>query len=93
MNPSLTRDVEPITDWTDLPRFDRSSEIPVTSLSDSMAIDDAAHDLLRDLITPDSRLAVVVLAVKTYQPANEKPRLEIIQLRTHHKIVIFKVQL
>ncbi|KAJ7852387.1 hypothetical protein B0H14DRAFT_3137162 [Mycena olivaceomarginata] len=64
MNPSLTRDVEPITDWTDLPRFDRSSEIPVTSLSDSMAIDDAAHDLLRDLITPDSRLAVVALTVK-----------------------------
>ncbi|KAJ7806946.1 hypothetical protein B0H14DRAFT_2610116 [Mycena olivaceomarginata] len=49
-------------------------------------------DSLQHLITPSSRLAVVALTVKTYQPANEKPCLEIIQLRTHHKIVIFKAK-
>ncbi|KAJ7686749.1 hypothetical protein B0H14DRAFT_3176815 [Mycena olivaceomarginata] len=94
INSSLTRNVVPIHDWTDLPCFERSPETPTIIASDSIDIEEAASDLLEDFTAvplPSSQLHLVVLAVKTEQLPGQSPRLDIIQLRTKNKIHIFKV--
>jgi hypothetical protein len=94
INSSLTRNVVPIHDWTDLPCFERSPETPTIIPSDSIDIEEAASDLLEDFTAfplPSSQLHLVVLAVKTEQLPGQSPRLDIIQLRTKNKIHIFKV--
>ncbi|KAJ6603953.1 hypothetical protein B0H10DRAFT_2229471 [Mycena sp. CBHHK59/15] len=91
INSSLIKDVEPITEWTDLPTFEPSSGIPTTIVSDSMEIEDEANDILVDIVTPTTPLSLVALAIKTQQRKDGPPRLEIIQLRTQDKIVVFEV--
>ncbi|KAJ7474233.1 hypothetical protein FB451DRAFT_1398222 [Mycena latifolia] len=91
MNSSLTKNVEPITAWTDLPPFTLSSEISTAFLSDSMEIEEAANDVLLDAAAPGSQLSLVALAIKTEQRADGPPCLEIIQLRTRNKIIVFEV--
>jgi hypothetical protein len=95
INSSLTRNVVPIHDWTDLPCFERSPETPTTVVSDSIDIEEVASDLLEHFMAvplPSSQLHLVALAVKMEQRPGESPRLDIIQLRTRDKIHIFKVQ-
>ncbi|KAJ7911220.1 hypothetical protein B0H13DRAFT_1875973 [Mycena leptocephala] len=84
---SLTKDVEPITEWTNLPAFPRNSEIIAAFLTDSMEIEEAASDILSDIIAPP-QFSPVALAIKTGQDANKQPHLEIIQLRTRDKIIV-----
>ncbi|KAJ7872089.1 hypothetical protein B0H13DRAFT_2280300 [Mycena leptocephala] len=83
-------DVEPITEWTNLPAFPRNSEIIAAFLTDSMEIEEAASDILSDIIAPP-QFSPVALAIKTGQDANKQPHLEIIQLRTRDKIIVFEV--
>ncbi|KAJ7909937.1 hypothetical protein B0H13DRAFT_2272705 [Mycena leptocephala] len=90
INSSLTKDVEPITEWTNLPAFPRNSEIIAAFLTDSMEIEEAASDILSDIIAPP-QFSPVALAIKTGQDANKQPHLEIIQLRTRDKIIVFQV--
>jgi hypothetical protein len=92
INSSLTKDVEPITEWTNLPAFPRNSEIIAAFLTDSMEIEEAASDILSDIIAPP-QFSPVALAIKTGQDANKQPHLEIIQLRTRDKIIVFQVKL
>ncbi|KAJ7189529.1 hypothetical protein GGX14DRAFT_609136 [Mycena pura] len=91
LNSSLVRDVEPITQWTDLPVLETTPGIPATIVSDSMQIEDEASDILADILTPTSSLSLIVLAIKTCQREDGPPRLEIIQLRTQDRITVFEV--
>lgn len=79
INSSLTRNVVPIHDWTDLPRFERNPETRTTIVSDSIDIEEVANDLLEEFMTvpsPSSQLILVALAIKTEQRPGESPRLD-----------------
>lgn len=95
INRPLAYNVVPVDNWTDLAPFERSSETPTTIVSDSSNIEDAASEVLGDVLNVPSsfsQLHLVALAIKTEQRAGESPRLDIIQLRTKDKIYIFKAR-
>ncbi|KAJ7929791.1 hypothetical protein B0H13DRAFT_2537803 [Mycena leptocephala] len=88
---SLTKNVVPVTNWTDLPPFQTSSGIPTISVADSMEIEAAAHEILQDFSqTPQSQLYLIALAIKAENFPERPPRLDIIQFRTWNKIYVFK---
>ncbi|KAJ7762431.1 hypothetical protein B0H14DRAFT_3165638 [Mycena olivaceomarginata] len=91
LNSSLIKDVEPITQWTDLPVLETSPGVPTTIVSDSIEIEDEASDILADIMAPSPSLSLIALAIKTRQPKEGPPCLEIIQLRTQDKIAVFEV--
>jgi len=92
----LAKDVEPITNWTDLPLFQRPSDVVANFASDSMIIEEFAGDLLQDILPRvqayPPQLYLIAVAIKTEQKPGELPRLHFIQLRTSHKIYVFKVR-
>src|ERR1700761_3397713 len=51
LNMTLTEAVQPVTEWTDLPAFSRSLDIPVTTTSDSMEIETHANTILHRFYT------------------------------------------
>jgi hypothetical protein len=57
-----------------------------------MDIEEAASDILADVMSQSSQLSLVALAIKTQQHPGEPPHLQIIQLRTKDKIVVFDVR-
>ncbi|KAJ7719793.1 hypothetical protein DFH07DRAFT_784561 [Mycena maculata] len=90
---SLTKNVVPVTEWTDLPLLTRSLAAPVTIASNSMDIEAAANALLEDLVnipSSSSRFNVVALTIKTEQRAGEL-HLDIMQLQTVDHVCVFKV--
>lgn len=93
INSSLAKNVEPVTAWTDLPRFTRVSEHPPDFFDDSVFIEEIANDFLAAVNRTSQlhQLALVALAIKTEQKAGEKAHLHIIQLRTRDKTCVFKV--
>lgn len=91
LNSSLIKDVEPITQWTDLPVLETSPGVPTTIVSDSIEIEDEASDILADIMAPSPSLSLIALAIKTRQRKEGPPCLEIIQLRTQDKIAVFEV--
>ncbi|KAF8174707.1 hypothetical protein K438DRAFT_1848844 [Mycena galopus ATCC 62051] len=94
INRSLVHNVVPVNDWTDLTPFGRCSETPTTIVSDSVDIENAASEVLGDLLdvtSSSSRLYLVAITIKTDQHPGEPPRLDIIQLRTQDKIYVFQV--
>jgi hypothetical protein len=94
-NSALTKDVQPIADWTDLPPFCRDPHNPSAAISDPVAIEDSASDIRADanIAISSSQLFLVVLAIRTEQPTGESVRLKRIQLRMKHRIYIFDVWL
>ncbi|KAJ7673572.1 hypothetical protein B0H14DRAFT_3687689 [Mycena olivaceomarginata] len=93
INSALTKNVEPVTEWSDLPPFIRAPGVVTVSISDSMDIESMSNDILIDVGAADlsSQLYLVALAIKTEQLPGERVRLDIIQLRTKDKIYVFKV--
>ncbi|KAJ7151286.1 hypothetical protein C8R43DRAFT_951101 [Mycena crocata] len=93
INQSLARNVQPVTDWTDLPRFEKTMTVPVALITDPILIDDSASDILADALNSisSSQLSLVAVSIKTEQSAGKPPRLDVIQLRTREGIYCFKV--
>ncbi|KAJ7938082.1 hypothetical protein B0H13DRAFT_2261376 [Mycena leptocephala] len=75
---SLTENVVPVTDWTDLPSFERSPGVPTTFISDPILIEDNASDVVEEatLYTSSSQLYLIALAIKTEQRPGKPPRLD-----------------
>ena len=89
----LATDVEPVTDWIDLPPFETVPNITVEMTSDSVEIQGFAHDIVQDFMRcSPSELYAIALAIKAEVRPGEPPRLDIIQIRTHNKVYIFKVR-
>ena len=82
-----------MTEWTDLPPFNRTPNVQIAIVSDSIAIDQLANDIVADVIAAasTSQLFLVALAIKTERRVGEPASLHIIQLRTKDRIYIFKV--
>ncbi|KAJ7747954.1 hypothetical protein DFH07DRAFT_775902 [Mycena maculata] len=93
MNSSLLKDVQPVTDWTDLPPFECTLDIPTAVISDSVAIEEITHDVLADLIPAASspQFHPIALAIKTENCAGKPAPLDIIQIRTKDKNFVLKV--
>lgn len=94
INISLTKNVVPVTQYTDLPPLTRNPDTPTTLVSNSMDIEDTANSLLEELghvPSSSSQLHVVALSIKTEQRPGESLRLDMIQLRTANRICVFKV--
>ncbi|KAJ6470658.1 hypothetical protein C8R47DRAFT_1148854 [Mycena vitilis] len=93
INASLTKNVVPVTDWTDYPPFQVSSDIPAVSVSDSMDMEAAANEILQDFFahSRESQLYLIVLAIKAENPPGKAAHLHVIQFRTRNKIYSFKV--
>lgn len=92
INPALTLNVEPVTDWTDLPTFAREANILSTITSDSVVIENQMNELLDDVsIGSLSQLYLVALAIKTRQTVGSPVCLDMIQLRTKNRIYALKV--
>ncbi|KAJ7141481.1 hypothetical protein C8R44DRAFT_727065 [Mycena epipterygia] len=93
INVALTKDVEPVTNWSDLLSFSRTLDIAVASCSDSMTIEKLSSDILVDFASAQSssQLYLLALAIKTEQKPGDPTSLHIIQLRTNDNIYIFKV--
>lgn len=89
----MVKDVQPITEWTDLPCFEYTPGIPAIFISDSMEIKDTASNILENVMaqTSSSQLPIIALAIKTRKMPGESPRLQIIQLRTKDKNIVFEV--
>lgn len=94
LNSSLTLNVEPVTDWTDLLRFERTADIPTAVLSDSILIEAAANDVLGQVLNESTlaQLHVVAVDIKVEERPGEPPRLDVIQLRTKDNIYVFQVR-
>ncbi|KAJ7813617.1 hypothetical protein B0H14DRAFT_3149769 [Mycena olivaceomarginata] len=69
INSALTKNVEPVTEWSDLPPFIRAPGVVTVSISDSMDIESMSNDILIDVGAADlsSQLYLVALAIKTEQ--------------------------
>ncbi|KAJ6489576.1 hypothetical protein C8R47DRAFT_1124811 [Mycena vitilis] len=93
INQFLLQNVQPVTDWTDLPRFERTKNIPTALISDSLIIEEKANEILADALNGISlsQLYLVAVCIKTEQRMGERPRVDIIQLRTKEGIYTFKV--
>ncbi|KAJ7738873.1 hypothetical protein DFH07DRAFT_778935 [Mycena maculata] len=93
MNSSLLKDVQTVTDWTDLPPFECTLDIPTAVISDSMAIEEITHDVLADLIPAASspQFHPTALAIKRENCAGKPAPLDIIQIRTKDKNFVMKV--
>ncbi|KAJ6482041.1 hypothetical protein C8R47DRAFT_1283386 [Mycena vitilis] len=94
INRSLSHNVVAVNAWTDLPPFVRCQGIQTVIVSDSVDIENAASDVLEDLVnvsSSSSPLYLVAIAIKTDQHPGEPVRLDIIQLRTQDKIYVFRV--
>ena len=93
INSALKKNVEPVTDWSNFPAFNRTT-VAAAALSDSMAIEEISNDILRDAQATDSssQLYLVALGIKTEQLSGQKPRIDIVELRTKDKINLFKAQ-
>jgi len=93
INSSLTKNVEPVTEWSDLPCFYRTPDCPTEFSDDSILIEEMANDILVEVAkqAPHSPLYLVVLAIKTEKLPGEPPHLDFIQLRTKDRIYAFKV--
>lgn len=91
----MTKNVKPVTDWTDLPPFNSDPNVPTAAFSDSVAIEQISNDIIADVMaaaSSSSPLSLIAIAIKTEQRAGEPPRLNVIQLRTKDKIFFFKVR-
>jgi hypothetical protein len=95
INAELLKNVEPVTDWTDLPCFGRAQNVTTSFTSDSMVIEEWTADLLNEILTcvqgSPPELYLIALAIKTEQRPGEAPKLHMIQLRTPNKILVLKV--
>ncbi|KAJ7754699.1 hypothetical protein DFH07DRAFT_959733 [Mycena maculata] len=93
INRSLTLNVQPVTDWTDLPRFERAVQIPTALITDSILIEDQASEILADTLTgiSQSQLYLVAIGIKAEQCPGKPSCLDDIQLRTKEGIYTFKV--
>jgi hypothetical protein len=93
---SPTRNIEPVTNWTDLPRFERSPDILTAVTSDSIEIENMTNYVLADVLkqaqTVPPQLYLLALSIKTEQKPGEQPHLYFINLRTPNKIYAFKVR-
>ena len=94
VNTSLLRNVQPVTEWIDLPRFARTMDITTALASDSPTIEDKASEILDDTLSgiSTSKLSLVVVSIKSEQRLGESPRVDMVQLRTKDGIYIFTVQ-
>ncbi|KAJ7892557.1 hypothetical protein B0H14DRAFT_2560268 [Mycena olivaceomarginata] len=65
------------TDWTDYPHFQMSLDIPTVSISDSMEIEAAAHEILQDFWdhSSQSQLYLIALAIKAEHCSGATPHL------------------
>ncbi|KAJ7444452.1 hypothetical protein FB451DRAFT_1189544 [Mycena latifolia] len=83
INSSLAKDVEPITDWTDLPPFEKTPDVATSIFSDSMAIEEITNDIVAEVLTgsSSSELSLIAIAIKTEQKPGEPAHLDIIQVR------------
>ncbi|KAJ7789272.1 hypothetical protein B0H14DRAFT_3162135 [Mycena olivaceomarginata] len=88
------KNVVPVTDWTDYPHFQMSLDIPTVSISDSMEIEVAAHEILQDFWDHSfqSQLYLITLAIKAEHRSGATPHLHVIQCRTRNKSYSFKVR-
>lgn len=95
INDALSKDVEPVTDWTDCAPFCLTPNFPTVTTSDSMIIEDLASDILAETgaATSSSQLFPIALAIKTEEDGGAPVRLKTIQLRTKNKLYIFDVKL
>ncbi|KAJ6490305.1 hypothetical protein C8R47DRAFT_1273319 [Mycena vitilis] len=93
INQFLLQNVQPVTDWTDLPRFERTPLIPTALISDSFSIEQKASEILADALhgISLSQLYLVAVSIKTEQRTNQPLRVDIIQLRTKESVYAFKV--
>ncbi|KAJ7790501.1 hypothetical protein B0H14DRAFT_2625938 [Mycena olivaceomarginata] len=84
INDALSKDVEPVTDWTDCAPFCLNPHIPTVTTSDSMIIEDLASDILVETgaATSSSQLFPIAVAIKTEEDSGAPVRLKTIQLRT-----------
>ncbi|KAJ7847219.1 hypothetical protein B0H14DRAFT_3138560 [Mycena olivaceomarginata] len=89
----LYTDSPQVTDWTDYPHFQMSLDIPTVSISDSMEIEAAAHEILQDFWnhSSQSQLYLIALAIKAEHRSGATPHLHVIQCRTRNKSYSFKV--
>jgi hypothetical protein len=71
-----------------------SLDILTVSISDSMEIEAAAHEILQDFWdhSSQSQLYLIALAIKAEDHSSATPHLYVIQCRTRNKIYSFKVQ-
>lgn len=94
MTESLLKGVQHVTTWTDLSPF-KLSDVSVEFVNDSMMMEDLAAEILEEAtgIIGVGNVYVMGLAVK-FCPAgvrNERAQIDIIQVQTHNRVVVFKV--
>ncbi|KAJ6557976.1 hypothetical protein B0H19DRAFT_1291330 [Mycena capillaripes] len=93
INQFLLQNVQPVTKWSDLPRFCRTVDVCATLSSDSFLIEEKASEILADALNGISlsQLYLVAVCIKATQSTGERPHIDIIQLRTKEGIYSFKV--
>ncbi|KAJ7159340.1 hypothetical protein C8R43DRAFT_948269 [Mycena crocata] len=93
INQSQARNVQPVTDWADLPCFERTVDIPTVLVSDSLLIEEGASDILADVLNSicASQLYLVAIGIKTEQLPGKPLCVDVIQLRTKQGIYCFEV--
>ncbi|KAK6974250.1 hypothetical protein R3P38DRAFT_2812166 [Favolaschia claudopus] len=77
INSSLTHNVERITDWTDLPSFERTAEVYTHFCVDTIAVEQTASDILQDFMlhTAPTELYSLAVSIKTSAEPGQIPRL------------------
>ncbi|KAJ7196492.1 hypothetical protein GGX14DRAFT_672632 [Mycena pura] len=95
LNTTLTEAVQPVTEWTDLPAFSRSLDIPVTTTSDSMEIETHANTILHRFYsgaaTDDMHLIALSIVSRPPDKPGAQHRVDLIQLRTAFGLYVFNV--
>lgn len=89
ITPSLARDVEHVTIWSDLPAFTLSPNVSKTFSDDPALIHDLCSDILERL--GSSELYVIGLNIQSEQTA-EGSRIKAFLLRTADHNYVFKVR-
>ncbi|KAK6971914.1 hypothetical protein R3P38DRAFT_2586309, partial [Favolaschia claudopus] len=78
INKTMTLNVVPVTQWTDLPPFRSDPNTITVSVSDSIHIEEAANEILQNLFScaSPSQLYPIALAIKAEHCADELSRLQ-----------------
>ncbi|KAF9011526.1 hypothetical protein BDZ89DRAFT_1167480 [Hymenopellis radicata] len=90
---SLANNVQHVSTWTDLPPLQRTPDVLVDFCSYSIAMEELADEVLNEATSAirAGGIYILGLAIKYHLSKERKPQLDVIQLRTQNRVLIFKV--
>lgn len=90
LTPSLTWNVEHVTNFTDLPKFKTSDDVVTQFTDDILIMDELCSDILSEVNTSHSDALIVGLSIQL-TPTSTGPKIKAIQLHTATHNLVFNV--